>query len=216
MEEVSDPNVLVMGVNPGPTRTAIGKSILGIDFALLMFTLFGGEEFLFEAIVMLVIGYGVTSGQQYVLDRTEGVLKKRFLMFLRPTDWKILGQLSNLSHAKRRKSSSDDEGLNSEIHFYFKDGTEHKWNLFYGDSMYYSNQINDFLKSSEEQEVVTSNPFTASKPKASREVQVSNAPLSKPVPESTNVWGQPIQSASSSSASASVWDAYESEDKTLQ
>ena len=82
--------------------------------------------------------------------------------------------------------------------------------------MYYSNQINDFLKSSEEQEVVTSNPFTASKPKASREVLVSNAPLSKPVSESTNVWGQPIQSASSSSASASVWDAYESEDKSHQ
>ena len=210
MEEVSDPNVLVMGVNPGPTRTTIGKSILGIDFALLMFTLFGGEEFLFEAIVMLVIGYAVTSGQQYVLDRTEGVLKKRFLMFLRPTDWKILGQLSNLSHAKRIKSSSDDEGLNSEIRFYFKDGTEHKWNLFYGDSMYYTNQINDFLQSYAEKD------DTASKPKASREVQVSNAPLSKLVPESTNVWGQPIQSASSGSASASVWDAYKSEDKTLQ
>ena len=210
MEEVSDPNVLVMGVNPGPTRTAIGKSILGINFALLMFTLFGGEEFLFEAIVMLVIGYAVTSGQQYGLDRTEGVLKKRFLMFLRPTDWKILGQLSNLSHAKRRKSSSDDEGMNSEIHFYFKDGTEHKWTLYYGDSMYYSNQINDFLQSYAEKN------DTASKPKVSREVQVSDAPLSKPVPESTNVWGQPIQSASSDSASASVWDAYESEDKTLQ
>ena len=210
MEEVSDPNVLVMGVNPGHTRTTIGKSILGIDFALLMLTLFGGEEFLFEAIVMLVIGYGVTSGQQYVLDRTEGVLKKRFLMFLRPTDWKILGQLSNLSHAKRRKSSSDGEGLNSEIHFYFKDGTEHKWNLFYGDSMYYSSQINDFLQSYGEKD------NTASKPKASREVQVSDAPLSKPVPESTNVWGQPIQSASSESASTSVWDAYKSEDKTLQ
>ena len=216
MEEVSDTNVLVVGADPGPIRTTIGKSILGIDFALLMLTLFGGEEFLFEAIVMLVIGYAVTSGQQYVLDRTEGVLKKRFLMFLRPTDWKILGQLSNLSHAKRRKSSSDGEGLNSEIHFYFKDGTEHKWNLFYGDSMYYSNQINDFLKSSEEQEVVTSNPFTASKLKSPREVQVSNAPLSKPVPDSTNVWGQPKPNVSSESASASVWDTYESEDKSHQ
>ena len=210
MEEVSDPNVLVMGVNPGPTRTAIGKSIIGIHIALLMLSFFGGEGVLFEAFVVLAIGYGVTSGQQYVLDGTAGVLKKRNLIFLRPTEWKILGRLSDISHAKRIKSSNDDEGLNSEIEFYFKDGTEHKWNLFYGDSMYYSSQINDFLQSYAEKD------NTASKPKASREVQVSDAPLSKPVPESTNVWGQPIQSASSESASTSVWDAYKSEDKTLQ
>ena len=209
MEEVSDPNVLVMGVNPGPTRTTIGKSIIGIHIALLMLSFFGGEGVLFEAFVVLAIGYGVTSGQQYVLDGAAGVLKKRNLIFLRPTEWKILGRLSDISHAKRIKSSNDDEGLNSEIEFYFKDGTEHKWTLYYGDSMYYSNQINDFLQSYAEKN------DTPSKPKASREVQVSNAPLSKPVPESTNVWGQPIQSASSESASASVWDAYKSEDKTL-
>ncbi len=210
MEEVSDPNVLVMGVNPGPTRTAIGKSIIGIHIALLMLSFFGGEGVLFEAFVVLAIGYGVTSGQQYVLDGTAGVLKKRNLIFLRPTEWKILGRLSDISHAKRIKSAGDEEGLNSEIEFYFKDGTEHKWTLYYGDSMYYSKQINDFLQSYAEKN------DTASKPKVSREVQVSDAPLSKPVPESTNVWGQPIQSASSDSASASVWDAYESEDKTLQ
>lgn len=210
MEEVSDPNVLVMGVNPGPTRTAIGKSIIGIHIALLMLSFFGGEGVLFEAFVVLAIGYGVTSGQQYVLDGTAGVLKKRNLIFLRPTEWKILGRLSDISHAKRIKSAGDEEGLNSEIEFYFKDGTEHKWTLYYGDSMYYSKQINDFLQSYAEKN------DTASKPKVSREVQVSDAPLSKPVPESTNVWGQPIQSASSDSTSASVWDAYESEDKTLQ
>ena len=210
MEQVSDPNVLVMGVNPGPTRTTIGKSILGIHLALLMLTLFGGEGFMLEALIALAIGYGVTSGQQYVLDGPANVLKKRNLIFLRPTEWKILGQLSDISHAKRIKSDNDDEGLNSEIEFYFKDGTEHKWTLYYGDSMHYSKQINDFLQSYAEKN------DTASKPKASREVQVSNAPLSKPVPESTNVWGQPIQSASSESASASVWDAYKSEDKTLQ
>ena len=210
MDEVSDPNVLVMGVNPGPTRTTIGKSILGIHLALLMFTLFGGERLLFEAIVVLSIGYGVTSGQQYVLDRTEGVLKKRFLIFLRPTEWKILGQLSNMSYAKRKKSGDDGEGLNSEIHFYFKDGTEHKWNLLYGDSRYYSNQINDFLKSLEEQEVVTSNPYNA------REVQLGDALLSLPVPDSTNVWGQTKPNVPSETASSSVWDAYKSEDKSHQ
>ena len=210
MEEVSDPNVLVMGVNPGPTRTAIGKSIIGIHIALLMLSFFGGEGVLFEAFVVLAIGYGVTSGQQYVLDGTAGVLKKRNLIFLRPTEWKILGRLSDISHAKRIKSAGDEEGLNSEIEFYFKDGTEHKWNLFYGDSMYYSSQINDFLQSYGEKD------NTASKPKPSREVQVSDAPLSKPVPESTNVWGQPIQSGSSESASTNVWDAYKSEDKTRQ
>ena len=76
--------------------------------------------------------------------------------------------------------------------------------------MYYTNQINDFLQSYAEKD------DTASKPKASREVQVSNAPLSKPVQDSTNIWGQPIQSDSSESASTNVWDAYKSEDKTHQ
>lgn len=76
--------------------------------------------------------------------------------------------------------------------------------------MYYTNQINDFLQSYAEKD------DTASKPKASREVQVSNTPLSKPVQDSTNVWGQPIQSDSSESASTNVWDAYKSEDKTHQ
>ena len=98
MEKVNDTNVLIMGVNPGPTRTTIGKSILGIHIVLLILSFLGGESFMFEALIILVIGYGVTSGQQYVLDGTAGVLKKRNLIFLRPTEWKILGQLLSLIH----------------------------------------------------------------------------------------------------------------------
>ncbi len=211
MEQVSDPNVLVMGVNPGPTRTAIGKSILGIHLALLMLTLFGGEGFLLEALIALAIGYGVTSGQQYVLDGPANVLKKCNLIFLRPTDWKELGQISNIQMASRRKSESEDgEAMNSWIDFHFKDGTTHIWSLYYGDSENYVTRINSFLARFNEKEEITT-PSTASV-----NVELTDTTPTQPVTDSTTIWEKPSQSTPNESASTGFWDAYQSEDKTHQ
>tara|TARA_Y100000766_G_scaffold258341_1_gene246502 strand:- start:5091 stop:5726 length:636 start_codon:yes stop_codon:yes gene_type:complete len=208
--EEMDPNVLVMGVNPGETRVAIGKSILGIGFALFVFTLFGRGNFLIASLILLAIGYGVTSGQQYVLDGHANVLKKRNLIFLRPTDWKELGKISNIHKATRRKSSSDDgEAMNSWIDFHFKDGSKHVWSLYYGDSEFYRNQINIFLERFHQKD-------GAATPSTAPLVSLTDSKPAQSAKKSASVWEQSPQTIPNASPSTGFWDSYESEDKTQE
>jgi len=163
-----------------------------------------GQEAWFFFAIAFVLSIVLTCGQQYVLDASVGVLKKRRLYFLRSTDWTELGQLSDIHVVKRRKSSSDDggEAMNSYIDFTFKNGTTHIWSLTYGPSDVYRDQINAFLtdiggaKDLPTYEVPVSTPTTSERP---------------PMPSSptnTTVWDTTPQPPKSTLPSpASVWDA---------
>jgi hypothetical protein len=187
-KDFDDPNVLVVGLNPGQTRNAIGKTILGIHLSLMILTVAPGDSNYFGlAMFTLIIAFGVTSGFQYKFDALNDVLAKRYLIFLRPMEWKILGKVSNLSHAVRRKATTDDgsEPLNSSIDIYFKDGSSFTWSLTYGPSVKYAQQINDFLSSNARAEsVVPQNSVPISTP-LSKDAQSLEDSVSKNIWEKT-------------------------------
>ena len=145
----------------------------------------------------------LTCGQQYVLDASADVLKKRRLYFSRSTEWTELGKLSDIHFVKRRKSSSEDgEAMNSWIDFMFKDGTTHTWSLSYGPSDVYRDQINGFLTGIGGASVLPSYEVPVSTP------ATSERPAMPSSPPKTTVWDtipQPAKSTSPS-ASTSVWD----------
>lgn len=200
----SDPSVLVVGLNPGEGRILAGKIAMFASAILPLLSLIQGTDALVLFCFVFLLSIVLTCGQQYVLDSSTDVLKKRRLHFLRPTDWTELGKLSDINVVKRRKSISDDggEATNSYIDFIFKDGVTHTWSLNYGPSDVYRDQINSFLTEIggatdlPTYEVPVSTPTTSERP---------------PMPSSppnTTVWDTtPQQPKSTSPSPASVWDA---------
>ena len=201
----SDEQFLVVGLNPGPTRISASKFVLSVVVASLGLSLFGGVS---EAWVGFWISFALviilSCGQQYVLDASADVLKKRRLYFLRPTPWVELGKLTDIRFLKRRKPSSDDgESMNSYIDFNFNDGTTHTWSLLYGPSDTYTIQIDDFL---------ISHGIDNSLPTYKQQFQIStptnDSPATPSSPPGSTVWDTTPQPTklTPSSGSASVWD----------
>ena len=201
----SDDQYLIVGLNPGPTRISASKFILSIVIASLGLSLFGGVS---EAWVGFWVSFALvillTCGQQYVLDASADLLKKRRLYFLQSTPWEELGKITDIHFVKRRKPSSDDgESMNSYIDFNFKDGTIHTWSLLYGPSDVFKNQIKSFL---------VSHGIVDSLPTYKQQFQTStptnDSPPMPSSPPSSTVWDTTPKPAKPepSSASASVWD----------
>lgn len=199
----SDDQYLIVGLNPGPTRISASKFVLSILIASLGVSLFGGvSEALVGFWISLPLVIILTCGQQYVLDASEDILKKRRLFFLQSTPWVELGKVTDIHEVIRRKASSEDgEAMNSWIDFNFKDGTIHTWSLNYGQSDQYRDQIITFLQS---HGVETTLP--------NYEVPIStSANETPPVPSSptgSTVWDTTPKPTKPepSSESASVWD----------
>lgn len=201
----SDDQYLIVGLNPGPTRVDAGKFVISIVVAAFFVSLFAGvpEAWVAFFVSLLLLIY-LTCGQQYVLDASADVLKKRRLYFLRPTAWEELGKLTDIRSVKRRKPSSDDgESMNSYIDFNFKDGTTHTWSLIYGPSDVFRDQINAFLMS---------HGIDNSLPNYKQQFQSSTPTNERPPapssPPSSSVWDTTPKPAKPepSSTSASVWD----------
>lgn len=153
--------------------------------------------------IAFLLSIVLTCGQQYVLDSSRDMLKKRRLYFSRSTEWTELGKLSDIHFVKRRKSSSEDgEAMNSWIDFMFKDGTTHTWSLSYGPSDVYRDQINAFLTGIGGATVPPSYEVPGSTP------ATSERPAMPSSPPSTTVWDTTPQPTKSTSPSAptSVWD----------
>lgn len=204
----SDEQNLIVGLNPGPTRVDAGKFVISIVVAAFFVSLFGGiSEAWVAFFVSLLLSIILTCGQQYVLDASADVLKKRRLFFLRPTAWEELGKLTDIRFVQRRKASSDDgEAMNSWIDFNFKDGTTHTWSLSYGPSDVYRDQINAFLMSHG-----IDNSLPTYKQQFQMSTPTNESPPMPSSPPSSTVWDttpEPRKSTSpSATASASVWDA---------
>jgi hypothetical protein len=96
----SDPSVLVVGLNPGEGRILAGKIAMFASAILLLLSLIQGTNALILFGVAFLLSIVLTCGQQYVLDSSTDVLKKRRLHFLRPTDWTELGKLSDINVVK--------------------------------------------------------------------------------------------------------------------
>jgi hypothetical protein len=200
----TDPSVLVVGLNPGEERILAGKiAMFASAVAPLLSPIQGTGAWFFFCIAFL-LSIVLTCGQQYVLDSSWNMLKKRRLYFLRSTEWTVLGKLSDIHIVKRRKSSSDDggEAMNSWIDFMFKDGTTHTWSLSYGPSDVYRDQINGFLTGIGGATVLPSYEVPGSTPATSERAAMPSSP------PNTTVWDtipQPTKS-DSPSAPTSVWD----------
>lgn len=205
----SDDQYLIVGLNPGPGRTFAGKIsnwIATVSFAFAIFTGFSEAGVFF--VTSLFLSICLTCGQQYALDASADVLKKRRLYFSQSTQWEELGKLSDIHFVKRRKAGSEDgEAMNSWIEFNFKDGTSHTWSLSYGPSDVYRDQINAFLKS---------HGIDNSLPTYKQQFQISTPTNdSPPMPSSSpgsTVWDttpNPVK-PEPSSGSASIWDAAQS------
>lgn len=203
-----DEQYLIVGLNPGTGRTFAGKisnwNALG-TLAIATFSALPEAFVIF--LISLFLSIILTCGQQYVLDASADVLKKRRLFFLRPTAWEELGKLTDIRLVQRREASSDDgEAMNSWIDFNFQDGTTHTWSLSYGPSDVYRDQINAFLMS---------HGIDNSLPTYKQQFQVSTPTNESPPmpssPPSSTVWDttpEPRKSTSPSApASANVWDA---------
>ena len=153
--------------------------------------------------IAFLLSIFLTCGQQYVLDASADVLKKRRLYFSRSTDWTELGKLSDIHFVKQRQGSGESgDALNSWIEFIFKDGTAHTWSLSYGPSDVYRDQINDFLMSHGGATVLPSYEVPGSTP------ATSERPARPSSPSNTTVWDAIPQPTKSDSPSAprSVWD----------
>lgn len=203
----SDDQYLIVGLNPGPGRTSAGKISNWVAAVSFMFAFFSG---FFEAgvvfLISLLLSIYLTCGQQYVLDASENVLKKRRLFFLQPNSWEELGKVTDINQVIRRKASSEDgEALNSWIEFNFKDGTTHTWSLSYGPSGVYRDQINAFLMS----HGVDTNLPTYEVPIST---SANDSPPMPSSPPSSTVWDTAPKPTKPepSSESASVWDAAQS------
>ncbi|MDG1559511.1 MAG: hypothetical protein P8R03_08335 [Candidatus Poseidoniaceae archaeon] len=201
----SDDQYLIVGLNTGPTRTSAGKMAIWIASATFGLSFLAGVSEAWVAFwISLAFSIVFTWGQQYVLDASADVLKKRRLYFLRPTAWEELGKLTDIRSVKRRKPSSDDgESMNSYIDFNFKDGTTHTWSLIYGPSDVFRDQINAFLMS---------HGIDNSLPNYKQQFQSSTPTNERPPapssPPSSSVWDTTPKPAKPepSSTSASVWD----------
>lgn len=200
----SNPSVLVVGLNPGEERILAGKIAMFASSILAFLSLFQGTDAWVLFCVAFLLSIVLTCGQQYVLDSSWDILRKRRLYFLRSTEWTDLGKLSDIHVVKRRKSNSDEggEAMNSWIDFNFKDGTTHTWSLIYGPSDVYRDQINGFLKDIGSATDLPTYEVPASTPTTSERPPMPSSPTN------TTVWDttpQPTKSVSSS-APTSVWD----------
>lgn len=203
----SDDQYLIVGLNPGPRRISASKFVLSIVIASLGLSLFGGvPEAWVSFWVSLAVVIILTCGQQYVLDASADILKKRKLYFFQSTSWEELGKVTEINEVIRRKASSEDgEAMNSWIDFNFKDGTTHIWALSYGPSDVYRDQINAFLMS----HGVDTNLPTYEVPISTSTNDSQPMPSSPP---SSTVWDTTPKPTKPepSSESASVWDAAQS------
>ena len=99
----TDPSVLVVGLNPVEERILAGKiAMFASAVAPLLSPIQGTGAWFFFCIAFL-LSIVLTCGQQYVLDSSLNMLKKRRLYFLRSTEWTVLGKLSDIHIVKRRK-----------------------------------------------------------------------------------------------------------------
>lgn len=198
-----DPSVLVVGLNPGKERIIAGKITMFASAMVPLLSLIQGTGAWIFFCIAFLLSIVLTCGQQYVLDSSWDMLKKRRLYFLRSTEWTELGKLSDIHFVKRRKSSSEDgEAMNSWIDFMFKDGTTHTWSLSYGPSDVYRDQINAFLTGIGGATVLPSYEVPGSTP------ATSERPARPSSPSNTTVWDAIPQPTKSDSPSAprSVWD----------
>jgi len=218
----SDDQYLIVGLNPGPTRTSAGKIAMFASALVPLLSLIQGTSAWIFFCIVFLLSIVLTCGQQYVLDASEDVLKKRRLYFLRPTAWDEIGKLTDISFVQRRKSSSEDgEAMNSWIDFNFMDGTSHIWSLSYGPSDVYRDQINAFLKSHgiDNSLPTYEQQFQISPPTNERPPMATSSPSStvwdttpkptkaEPPSASTSVWDvSPAAQENTTSASQSVWD----------
>lgn len=190
-----------------------GKIAMALVFIPPVFSLVAIPPPWFIFWISLPLTILLTCGQQYVLDGPADLLKKRRLYFFRHTEWTILGPLSQIKSIERRKPSSNGDGgepLNSWIDFLFKDRATHTWSLSYGPSDVYRDQINEFLVRMVQKNGQEGESSGAISVPLNEEVQ------SKPVPSSSNVWGQPAQVVPSHPAPSSVWDTSVKEAPTAE
>jgi len=144
-----DPSVLVLGLNPGKEDVIAGKITMFAAAVAPLLGLIQGfwREAGFFFCIAFLLSIVLTCGQQYVLDSSSDMLKKRKFYFLRPTQWTELGKLSDIHFVRRRAfTSRDEEPLNSWIDFVFKDKTSHRCSVKAWDIDEYHFQINAFLK----------------------------------------------------------------------
>lgn len=196
-----DSSVLVIGLNPGEERVIAGKIAMFASGMAPLLSLVQGSSAWFLFCIAFLLSIVLTCGQQYVLDASADVLKKRRLYFLRSTDWTEIGKLSDINVVKRRKSNSEDgEAMNSWIDFIFKDGTTHIWSLIYGPSDVYRDQINGFLTGIGGATDLPTYEVPVSTPTANERPPMPSSP------PNTTVWDTTPQPTKSTSPS-SVWDA---------
>ena len=206
-------SILVVGLDPGDLRMRAGKIAMALVFIPPVFSLVAIPPPWFILWISLPLSILLTCGQQYVLDGPADVLKKRQLYFFQHTEWTILGPLSQIKSIERRKPSSDGDGgepLNSWIDFHFNDRATHTWSLRYGPSDVYRDQINEFLV-----RMAKKNGQTVESSGAIS-VPLNDEAQSKPVPSSSNLWGQPAQVAPSNPAPSSVWETSVKEPPTAE
>ena len=142
-----DPSVLVVGLNPGKERIIAGKITMFASAMVPLLSLIQGTGAWVFFCIAFLLSIVLTCGQQYVLDSSWDMLKKRRLYFLRSTEWTELGKLSDIHFVRRRAfTSRDEEPLNSWIDFVFKDKTSHRCSVKAWDIDEYHFQINAFLK----------------------------------------------------------------------
>ena len=198
-----DLSILVLGLNPGKERVIAGKITMFAAALTPILSLIQGTGGWFFFCIAFLLSIFLTCGQQYVLDASADVLKKRRLYFSRSTDWTELGKLSDIHFVKQRQGSGESgDALNSWIEFIFKDGTAHTWSLSYGPSDVYRDQINGFLTGIGGATVLPSYEVPGSIP------ATSERPAMPSSPPSTTVWDTiPQPTKSTSNSPRSVWDA---------
>lgn len=204
--EHSNETQLVIGLNPGKMRSTLGAVATYSTLVIPLFSIVG--DMMLWTLLWLVVPLSIvlTCGQQYRLDSEADELSKRYLFFLKQSPWEVLNKASAITKIERHKDRGEDgsEPLNSRIEFYFNDGTDYTWSMFYGPSEDYASQINMFLQSFEKAKdlVVYDAPLSGSSDEG--EAMPSATPPS-------TVWEQPKPTsmqtpATPSSASSNVWD----------
>ena len=107
-DTLPDPSVLVGGLNPGKFGILAGKITMFASGVVPLLSLIQGTDAWFFFCIAFLLFILLTCGQQYVLDSSGAMLKKRRLHFLRSTEWTELGKLCDIHFVNRRKSGSDE------------------------------------------------------------------------------------------------------------